>query len=397
MNKNKLKLNRRKFIGITGSTTAFLGAGTFFGMPSLLADSTPKVPERPKTNFDSVKNAKRTKYSLPGLYPGVVTEVQDSKVWKDKDTISIEEVSKMMKAGIEGLTGVDEKEGWKKFVNSDDIVGIKVNPVGPKIIATTHEAVEVLINKLVEAGVKKNNIVIWDRFTYMLEEAGFTNERFPGVQIEGMQMMDTKGGDSWKDKNGEHVSKNNFDKDVYYWVDVEGPKDDEYLNMHVFNGKYSYFGKLVTQKLTKIINVPAMKNTGNGISMATKNLGYAAIANTNRLHRPLFFDVCTEVLGFPSVRDKLVLNILDGIRGQYEGGPMPNEKFVYKANKLLFATDPFAQDFVGYQEILRMRKADKNVKVNNSPRYTDYIRYAEKLGLGIADPNKIKHDIKKLA
>ena len=27
---------------------------------------------------------------------------------------------------------------------------------------------------------------------------------------------------------------------------------------------------------TKIINVPVLKNTGNGISMATKNLGYGA-------------------------------------------------------------------------------------------------------------------------
>ncbi len=60
--------------------------------------------------------------------------------------------------------------------------------------------------------------------------------------------------------------------------DVRGYKDDEfYLNQHVFNGEYSYFGKLLTQGVTKIINLAAYKNTGNGISMATKNLGYGSL------------------------------------------------------------------------------------------------------------------------
>jgi hypothetical protein len=30
-------------------------------------------------------------------------------------------------------------------------------------------------------------------------------------------------------------------------------------------------------------------------------------------------------------------------------------------------------------------------KFNEHPRFTDYLRYAEKLGLGIVDPVKIKH------
>ena len=124
--------------------------------------------------------------------------------------------------------------------------------------------------------------------------------------------------------------------------------------------------------------------------MATKNLGYGAICNTNRLHRPLFFDVCTEVLAFPVIRDKLVLNITDGIRAQYEGGPMPAAKFAFKYNRLFFATDPFAIDMICHQLLVKKRK-EMNVKVNEHPIYTEYLRYAEKLGLGIADPEKIEH------
>ncbi|HQG46749.1 MAG TPA: DUF362 domain-containing protein, partial [bacterium] len=181
-----------------------------------------------------------------------------------------------------------------------------------------------------------------------------------------------------------------YDQAVYYWADVEGDKAEAYLNQHVFNGQYSYFGKLVTQRLTRIINLPVFKNTGNGVSMATKNLGYAAICNTARLHRPLFFDVCTEVLAFPAIRDKLALNITDGLRGQYDGGPDGAAQFTWDYNTLFFATDPFALDMVCHNLLVAKRK-QMNVKVNEHPRFTEYLRYAEKLGLGVASPEKITH------
>jgi hypothetical protein len=235
----------------------------------------------------------------------------------------------------------------------------------------------------------------------MLTDAGFTPARFPGIGIAGLQTMDETAAEAamkgeevdnskWLRETGRHVSEENFDKDVYYWADVEGPKDMAYLNQHVFNAKYSYFGKLLTQKLTKIINVSVFKNTGNGISMATKNMGYGSICNTNRLHRPLFFDVCTEVLAFPVIRDKLVLNITDGLIGQYDGGPMANAQFLFTYDRLFFATDPFALDRVCQALIIEKRKS-MEIKVNEHPRYTEYLRYAEQLGLGVGHMEKIKH------
>jgi hypothetical protein len=268
------------------------------------------------------------------------------------------------------------------------------------MISTHLEVVDDIIDWLVKGGIEKKNIVIWDRFEYMLTDAGYTEERYPGIRIEGLQTLfegafaeDYEGDDSeWKDSNGNHISTANFDKENYYWADVDGPEDRLYLNQHVFGGKYSYFGKLLTQELTKIINVPVFKNTGNGISMATKNIGYGAICNTARLHKPLFFDVCTEVLAFPVIRDKLVLNIIDGLKGQYDGGPGANAAFIYDYNSLFFATDPFALDRVCHEILLEKRKSEK-VKVNEHPRYTDYLRYAEELGLGIGHLEKIEHII----
>jgi hypothetical protein len=396
---NWFDVTRRNFLKVSGAASA----GLVLGTPAVWAQENQKKdkPVRPKTNIDDALKVPRTKHSLPGPFPGKVVEVHNPNAMiNEKPGPKI--VNKMVEKGIQQLTGKNLNKSFDLFFNTDDIIGIKVNPVGAGLISTRLEVVDAIIDWLLNNGMKKENIIIWDRFDYMLTQAGFTNKRYPGVGIEGLQTMDEAAAEGksdddshWLKEDGTHVSAGNFDMDVYYWADVEGPKDKPYLNQHVFNGKYSYFGKLLTQKLTKIINVPVFKNTGNGISMATKNLGYGAICNTNRLHRPLFFDVCTEVLTFPVMRDKLVLNITDGLRAQYNGGPAANAKFTYLFNTIFFATDPFALDMTCHNILVQKRK-EMNVKVNEHPRYTEYLRYGERLGLGIATAEKIEHIIKDL-
>jgi hypothetical protein len=458
--KSSLDLNRRDFLRIGGA----LGIGLLLGTPSVWAQEKQQVtpPARVKTNIGDALKVPKSKHSLPGPFPGRVVEVHDSKAMVNDKSVS-EVVRTMFEKGVERLTGENLKKSFRLFFEKGDVVGIKVNPVGAGLINTRLEVVDATVDWLAKNGIEPGSIVIWDRYDFMLKEAGFTPERYPGIDIVGLQTMgeiegesegkgkdkdksedeskgkgkgeaegkieggENKRGDKregrtegaenkrsdkgegkssvegtgedngkregtsiWLDKDGNHVSAVNFDMDVYYWADVEGPKDKAYLNQHVFNGKYSYFGKLLTQRLTKIINIPVFKNTGNGISMATKNLGYGSICNTNRLHNPLFFDVCTEVLAFPVIRDKLVLNITDGLRAQYDGGPMPVAEFAYPFNTLFFATDPFALDMTCHRLMVEKRKS-MHVKVNEHPIFTDYLRYAQRLGLGIADPEKIEH------
>lgn len=391
---NLFEVTRRNFLKAGG----VVSAGLVLGTPTAWAQDAQKKepPARPKTNIDEALKVPKTKYSLPGPFPGKVVEVHNSKAMVDEKP-DPKTIKLMFERGIKNLTNQNLKKSFAQFFEKDDVVGIKVNPVGAGLISSRLEVVDAIIDWLLDNGIKKENIIIWDRFDYMLTDAGFTSERYPGIGIEGLQTMDeaaaegkTEDDSRWLKPDGTHISTENFDMEVYYWSPIDAPKDKAYLNQHVFNGEYSYFGKLLTQKLTKIINVPVFKNTGNGISMATKNLGYGAICNTNRLHRPLFFDVCTEVLAFPVIRDKLVLNITDGLRAQYDGGPMPNAQFTYLFNTLFFATDPFALDMVCHNLIVQKRK-EMNVNVNEHPRFTEYLRYAERLGLGIADTEKIQH------
>ncbi len=394
---SRFRVSRRDFFRLGGMGA--VGAGLVLGRPPVWAEEEKKdeqtPPPRTKTNIDDVIKIPRTEHSLPGRFPGRVVEIHDPKSMADDQPVPAV-VQAMFERGIKGLTGKDLKGSFPLFFDPGDVVGIKVNPVGPGLISTRLEVVDAVVAWLKAGGVKPQNIIIWDRFDYMLADAGFTPERYPGLGLEGLQTMDEsydpEKGDSstWLDKQGRHLSRDNFDDKVFYWADVDGPKDEMYLNQHVVNDKHSYFGTLLTKKLTKIVNVPVFKNTGNGISMATKNLGYGAICNTGRLHQPLFFDVCTEVLAFPAIRDKLVLNITDGLRGQYDGGPMPAAQFTWQYDRLFMASDPFALDLVCHDLLVEKRKAMK-VKVNEHPKYTEYLRDGEKLGLGVADPGKITH------
>ncbi len=382
-------LNRRDFVKTLGAGAAAL-SGLMLGRPELHAATGDEVV----TNIGDFMKTPKGPHALPGPFPGKVVQVIDPQSLLN-DAIDGRAVRRMFEQGVTSLTGKNMKQSFRMFFTKEDVVGLKVNPVGPPLINTRPELVDAAIDWLDGNGLPRKNIVIWDRFDYMLRDAGFTAERFPGVAIEGLQTMDEKG-NSWKGADGRHVSIGNFDMDAFYYAKgiegkgVRGYTDDEnYLNQHVFNNEYSYFGRLVTKKLTKIVNLPAFKNTGNGISMATKNLGYGSLCNTGRLHAPLFFRVCTEVLAAPWIRDKLVLTVTDGIRGQYDGGPDVNAQFVYPNHSLYFATDPFALDMICQQQMVEKRKA-MGVKVNEHPRFTDYLRLAEKLELGIADPAKIR-------
>jgi hypothetical protein len=366
--------------------------GVVLGVPTCADGKEP--PPRVQTNLADFMKVPKTKHSLPGPFPGRVVKVIDKRCLRE-DAVDTKAVKEMLATGVTRLTGKSMADSFAMFFEKSDVIGLKVNPVGPPLINTRPQLVSAVIQWLADNGVPKRNIIIWDRFSYMLADAGFTAERFPGVGIEGLQTMDETG-NKWRGAKGNHLSADNFDKQVYYFVkgfvgkNVPGyPNDEFYLNQHVFNGEYSYFGKLITRKLTKIINLPAYKNAGHGISMACKSLGYGSICNCGRLHAPLGLKVGTEVLAAPAIRDKLVLNITDGIRGQYDGGPGLNAQFVYPNYSLYFATDPFALDMTCHRELVAKRK-EMGIQVNEHPSFTDYLRDAEKLGLGVANVGKIK-------
>ncbi len=383
--------NRRDFCRII--TASGIAASFSPGIVKSLCSQDASPPEKPATNIDTAMKAPRTEFSMPGKYPGQVVEVFHGKsVVNNKPDLPA--VERMLERGLLALTGASSiAAAWREFVSPEDVIGLKVNPISGKLLPTSLEITQAVIKQLEEAGIPRKNLVIWDRREFQLHEVGYTEENFPGIKIIGTERQDDKG--SFTDADGKLYSEAMIDRDWFYWADCEMEYDAETMPYMVNSGKYSYFTKIVTKDVTKIINIPVLKNAGPSVTLCLKNLAYGAITNTARLHKQLWGETCAEVPCFPPLRDKVVLNIVDGIRGCYEGGPGAKPQFVTDFNTLLLGTDPVAVDRIGYDIILKKRLEEK-IQKQESPRGRAYLDMASEYGLGVSDAgkiNKIKLDL----
>jgi len=376
-------LDRRNFFKLAAAG----GLGAIM-MPSPLKSvlAQTQAAEKPATNIADALNYPKAETSMPGKFPGKVAKVYDeNSVVEDK--IVKDAAYNMLAEGMLKLTGAATlSEAWLMFVQPHEKIGLKLNPIGGKLLSSSHEVVQSVIEQLLDAGIPKENIVLWDRREFQLHEAGFTPEAYPGIAITGTEKKDVDG--SYYNKEGKLYSEEMIDKDWYYFADVEGEYDDYTIPYMVNGGKYSYFTKICTQELDKIINIPILKNAGASITLCLKNLGYGVITNTGRLHAQLWGETSAEVCCFPPVRDKVVLNIVDGLRGCYQGGPAANPQFICNYNTLLVGTDPVAVDRIGYGIVLNKR-IEEGIQQEDSPRGRAFMEYASELGLGEADPEKI--------
>ena len=368
--------DRRSFVRVSAAGAA----GVVLAGP-LAAAERPK-PEAIGTNVGSVKDVPRTAASMPGRYPGKVVSLDTGK------TASVEGVDaaaarRAVETGLLALTGAaDAASAWRRFVGPGDVVGIKVNPIGGALLSTRPEVVDAIVAGLEAAGVKRSDIVIWDRREFQLPDAGFTAERFPGVAIAGTEAKGPNGG--FYDDEGRLWARENVDREApAYVADVEMSYGRDTLPYMINEGRESYFTRLVTRRCTKIVNVPVLKNTRDSVSACLKNLSYGSLSNTGRLHK-LWAKSVAEPCAFPCLRDKVVLNILDGLRACYDGGPGADPKFIWDANRMFVGTDPVAVDAAAL-ELIGAERLRRGVVKSVSPRGRESMEIAAALGLGILE------------
>jgi uncharacterized protein (DUF362 family) len=380
------QVNRRNFLRLAGA-----GAAAVATIPVANAIGTPSgsvIPQqaKPATNIDDALKVPRNERSMPGLFPGRVAVVKNSRSVKD-NTIVGQEVHDMIARSMLELTGEKKlKKAWRKFVSPGDRIGLKINPVAGKSLTTSHEVVRAIIAQLEASGIDRSNLTIWDRREFELTDAGFTPENYPGIRIVGTEQMDKEG--LYYGKDGKLYGEHMIDRDWYYWADVEGEYDEYTMPYMVNGGKYSYFTKIVTRDLDKIINVPILKNAGATVTLALKNLAYGSVSNTGRLHAKLWNETCAQVCAFAPLRDKVVLNIVDGIKGCFNGGPGANPQFFCDYHTIIAGTDPVAVDRIGYDILLAKRIAE-GLQKEGAATALEFMLQAEKLSLGIADRTKI--------
>lgn len=387
-NESMRRLRRREFVRLIAAGGISAVAGPLLAHP-LLTRQAAALP-KPATNILEAGKIPRSEKSLPGKFPGKVAKAHDVRSLANNipdPTI----LDRMISRSLCALTGATStSQAWREFVGPEDTIGLKVNPIAGKLLSTSPTLVHVVINQLEAAGIPKKNIVIWDRRESDLHDVGFTTTNFPGIRIAGTEQKDDKG--SYYDPEGKLYGERMIDREWYYWADVEEHYDAETLPYMINEGKHSYFSRICTKDVTKIINIPILKNAGPSVTLCLKNLAFGSISNTSRLHKQLWAETCAEVPSFHPIRDKVVLNIVDGIKGCYNGGPEAIPEFITVFNTLLIGTDPVAVDRIGYEIILRER-LERGIQKEESPRGGTFLALAQKLNLGTADRQKIDLEV----
>ncbi|MDL2282045.1 DUF362 domain-containing protein, partial [Parabacteroides sp. OttesenSCG-928-G06] len=376
-------MKRRKFFRalMAGSVSAAVTPVIKAAAPLSMQD---KV--KPETNIDTIKAIPRTADSMPGRYPGKVVKADHPNCIVDGRP-SEEIAYEMVKECLLQLTGENDlKKAWLQFVGPEDIIGIKVNPIGGKLLSTSHAVTKSIIRQLEEAGIPRERLVIWDRRQENLDDVGFTEANYPGVKFASTECYDEN--KSYINAEGRYYSEDRIDKEHFLYADVEGEYDAYTMPYMVNGGKYSYFTKICTQEVTKIINVPILKNAGSSVTVCMKNLGFGAISNTQRLHTDFWHETSAYVCACPPIRDKVVLNIADGLIGCFDGGPAANPQFITQYKTILAGTDPVAVDRIAHEIILKKR-IEEGIQKEDRKGSCRFMEIADELKLGVSDLHKI--------
>jgi uncharacterized protein (DUF362 family) len=337
--------------------------------------------------------SQRTKLSMPGLYRGKVVAVEHPGCIVSGQ-YQAEPITQMMRKGMTELTGAPWVEAWRMFVEPGDVVGIKVNPVGAPHVISDPSVLHEIIGGLKAAGVRPRDIVVYDRYRAQFAKAGFPKWLPEGVRYSF----------ATEDYDGVQQDIRGYDPDHYMDMRLTLPGYD----VENVTARRSYASQFITKQVNKVINLPVLKDHQSaGVTLALKNLSHGMVNNVCRSHGTNSLNACGEfipaVVSIPVIRDKIVLNILDGVKGVYHGGPGANPQFVWEHRTLYFATDPVAMDHVGWRVIDEKRvAAGMKILVNDTPdqfshfvhRQPEHVEIAGAMGLGEFDFAKI--DLRKI-
>jgi uncharacterized protein (DUF362 family) len=247
-------------------------------------------------------------------------------------------------------------EAWRMLVRPGESVGLKVNTLGGRGIASNLQLVEAICERLQEAGIKAGDIVVWDRDTEEMEHAGFhIATGGNGVQCFGTDRVD-------------------YEQELVAYGSVG-----------------SRLSKILTRRSNFLINVPVLKDhDGAGVTIALKNM-YGVIHNPNKYHPNGCNPYIADLNMLPEIRTRMRLTICDATTAMYDGGPGFKPEHSWHYNSLLVSQDPVALDYTGWQ-IIERKRAEKGLKtLEAEERAPHYITTAadKEHRLGTNDPRRI--------
>jgi hypothetical protein len=223
----------------------------------------------------------------------------------------------------------------------------------------------------------EKRIVIWDKRLEDLRTAGFVElARRLGVGVRGAAQT------GWDEKTVYELPLPGHL--IYGDLDFRPGGDNV--------GRKSHVSKLITQELTKLINItPLLNHNSAGVCGNLYSLSMGSADNMLRFEGEAtrLAQALPEVYALPALGDRVVLNIVDALVAQYEGEQVGHLHYSTALNQLRLGTDPVALDVLSIDELERQRQRE-GIATRSATNTLEIYRNASLLEIGISELRHIQ-------
>lgn len=314
-----------------------------------------------------------------------------------------EAVKKAVASLLTTLTGKDKPaDAWKDLgVSPDDTVAVKIAALGDARTSTASEVVDAVTGSLIDAGVKPESIIVWDKLERDLTRSGFpvsTGKGKPQTRAVIAGATSDTPGLGWDPDTAPYFNPT-MGELIYGDLKFQpalmdglpSPKSGGSADRTPY---WSYYSKLVTRKDVKVVNLGTMTSDPDlGIFGCCASLALGSVDNTRRLMKPNADQDTSigEILTSDPLKPKTVLHISDGLIVKFAGNRSFDANYATAPGILLASKDPVALDAMALDRFEKLR-ANPGPGVPPIPRIGNvpHIAGAALVGAGNADPAKIE-------
>jgi uncharacterized protein (DUF362 family) len=259
----------------------------------------------------------------------------------------------MVDRGVMALVGASTSSvAWRTFVTPEMRVGLKINLLGRPLVYTAPEVTDVVAAGVIAAGVKPENIIIWDRWK---DHFAPTRYKFG------------------KGKHGESIEAGGR---YHATTGLKGTKGNAPIDT------------MAVDRTNVTVSLPVLKDHGvSGVTLALKNIAFGCYDHYRSAHDNNCDPFIAEAYAHYVATTKIPLIVMDATEACFDGGPRPADRSrLWRENAIYLATDPVALDLV-CRKVIMAKRAEKGLP--DRTRQSRHIETAIGKGLGVGDLSRI--------